>query len=459
MYIQQIYTSCLAQASYYIESKGEAAVIDPIREPEPYLDLAANRGAKIKYVFETHFHADFISGHIDLSNQTGAPIIFGPGAETKYEVKIAEDGQVFQLGELSIEVKHSPGHTLESSCYLLKDPSGREHAIFTGDTLFVGDVGRPDLLDGVATKEELASHLYTSLNNIIKPLPDDVLVYPAHGPGSSCGKSIGPETWSTIGEQKRENYALQNMSEDEFIEVITSELKPPPPYFFTDASINKNGYPGISEVMKNNLNPLSPDEVAGHIKDGAIALDTRNAVDFEKGFIKGSINIGLGGMYAIWVGTLIDHSIPLVVVSEPGKEEESISRLARVGYENVPGYLDGGINSWTNKEMPLDSISSISASTLAGLDEVELVLDVRREEEFENGHLNNAYNIPLANLEEKINSVDVDLPITIGTFYMHCETGYRSMTAASLLKRNGIGNFINITGGMESISKTSLNLG
>ncbi|MBN4072209.1 MBL fold metallo-hydrolase [Flavobacteriales bacterium AH-315-E23] len=453
MYIEQIYTSCLAQASYYIESQGEAAVIDPIREPEPYLDLAANRNAKIKYVFETHFHADFVSGHLDLSKITGAPIIFGPGAETKYEATIAEDGQEFAIGDLTIKVLHSPGHTLESSCYLLYNAEGREHAIFTGDTLFVGDVGRPDLLDGVATKEELAGHMYTSLNTVIKPLPDDVIVYPAHGPGSSCGKNLGDETWSTIGEQKRDNYALQAMSEAEFVKSVTEELKDPPPYFFTDASINKNGYQGLGEVMEKNIKPLTPEAFKAEIENGALVIDTRIAEEFEKGFVKGAINIGLNGMYAIWVGTLIDHSVPLLIVAEKGKEEESISRLARVGYEYVLGYLNGGFSAWEEKGLPTDNVKSVSANTFAESDDRNLILDVRREEEFGDGHLENAYNIPLAALNDQLNTIDPSRP-----FYMHCKTGYRSMIAASILKRNRISNFINIVGGIDSISKTGLTL-
>ncbi|MBL4733772.1 MAG: MBL fold metallo-hydrolase [Flavobacteriales bacterium] len=451
MFIEQIYTSCLAQASYYIESQGEAAIIDPIREPEPYLKLATERGAKIKYVFETHFHADFVSGHIDLSKITGAPIIFGPGAETSYEIEVAKDEQEFPLGELIIKVLHSPGHTLESSCYLLLDSKAKPHAIFTGDTLFVGDVGRPDLLDGVATQEELASHLYTSLNRIIKPLSDDVLVYPAHGPGSSCGKALGPETWSTIGEQKRSNYALQDMDEADFIQVVTDQLKPPPSYFFTDAAINKNGCEGFSEVMKRNMKALSAESFAQEFENGAVVLDTRTAEEFEKGFVKGAINIGLNGMYAIWVATLLDHAVPCLIVAEAGKEEESISRLTRVGYEHVLGYLDGGYQTWQEKGLPSDTINSISATELADCENNDVILDVRREEEYGEQHLENAYNIPLASLEGQLDKVDPGQP-----FYIHCQTGYRSMTASSLLKRNGISNFTNVMGGMDSIQKTSM---
>ena len=453
MFIKQIYTACLAQASYYIESKGEAVVIDPIREPTPYLELAASRNARIKYVFETHFHADFVSGHIDLSKLTGAPIIFGPGAETGYPISNAEDGQSFTLGDVTLQLKHTPGHTLESSCYLLYNEDGKEHAIFTGDTLFIGDVGRPDLLDGIATKEELASHLYNSLNKVIKPLPDDVIVYPAHGPGSSCGKTIGPQTWSTIGDQKKDNYALQEMSESEFINTVTSDLKAPPPYFFIDASINKNGYEEVAEVLKRTVTPLPPDTFRAHIESGAVVLDTRKAEDFEKGFVQGAINIGLNGMYAIWVGTLIDHETPLLIIADAGKEEESISRLARVGYEQVLGYLEGGFQAWKDQGLISDTISSISAAELAKRTSISRILDVRKEEEYNDVHLDHALNIPLASLEEQLGRVDDK-----DSFFIHCATGYRSMTAASLLKRNGISNFINISGGMESISRTDIKL-
>ncbi|MBL4753076.1 MAG: MBL fold metallo-hydrolase [Flavobacteriales bacterium] len=453
MFIEQIYTSCLSQASYYIESNGQAAIIDPLRDPEPYLKLATSRKAEIKYVFETHFHADFVSGHIDLAQLTGAPIIFGPGAETGYEITVAEDRQVFSIGNVMLKVLHSPGHTLESSCYLLLDPQGKEHAIFTGDTLFIGDVGRPDLMGGVATKEELAGHMYASLNAIIKPLPNEVLVYPAHGPGSSCGQNIGPETWSTIGEQKKNNPALQDMSASEFIESITTGLKAPPPYYFTDAAINKRGYQELAAVMKRNYTALSTKSFANYIDQGAVVLDSRTAREFEKGFVQGAVNIGLDGRYAIWVGTLLDHSVPLLIVADPGKEKEAISRLARVGYEQVHGYLDGGFQSWKTNGMPCDTITSISADQLAARDDIDSILDVREPEEYQDQCLVHAKNIPLPTLENALHLVD-DKQL----FYVHCQTGYRSMTASSILKRNGIRNFINIAGGMDGIQKTSLKL-
>ena len=451
MFIEQIYTACLSQASYYIESDGEAAVIDPIREPDQYLELAEARGAKIKYVFETHFHADFVSGHLDLSKATDAPIIFGPNANTDYDCIVADDCQEFSLGALNIIVLHSPGHTLESACYLLRNADGEAHAIFTGDTLFVGDVGRPDLLDGVTTKEELASHLFRSLNKIIKPLPNEVLVYPAHGPGSSCGKNLGPETWSTIGEQKKSNYALQDMTEEEFIKTVTADLKPPPPYFFTDAKINQSGYSDIEEVISKNMVALNVEEFSAHRDEGALVLDTRPAAIFESGFIKGAVNIGLQGMYAIWAGTLLDHGTPIIIVSEPGDERESIIRLTRVGYDHVLGYLDGGQQPWADQSLPTDTINSITAEQLSEQKSNEPVLDVRRDEEFEAGHLDTAYNVPLATLESDLSRIDDNK-----LFYLHCKTGYRSITAASLLKRNGISNFINILGGMDSIEKTAL---
>ncbi|MFZ1824218.1 MAG: MBL fold metallo-hydrolase, partial [Chitinophagales bacterium] len=360
MYIEQMYTNCLAAAAYYIESNGEAAVIDPLRETDPYIEKAKSRGAKIKYVFETHFHADFVSGHIDLARKTGATIVYGPEAATEYSVYNAKDGEEFKLGAITFKVLHTPGHTLESSCYLLSDENGKPHSIFTGDTLFVGDVGRPDLLDGYMTKEELANMMYDSLNNKIKVLADDVIMYPAHGPGSACGKSMGAETYSTIGIQKKTNYALQPMSRENFILKVTEGLSAPPAYFFKDAAINKKGYDAIDDVMKRNTSLLTVAEFEDAI-DHAIILDTRVADEFEKGFIPGSLNIGLDGMFAVWVGSLVDIHKPILVVTSPGKEEESILRLARVGYEHVEGVLNGGIESWKNAGKTIDKVKSIHA--------------------------------------------------------------------------------------------------
>src|ERR1017187_5436636 len=322
MIVKQLYTNCLAEAAYYIESDGEAAIIDPLRETDPYLEILKEHGSKLKYVFETHFHADFVSGHIDLAAKTGAKIMYGPEATTSYEVYNATDGEVFKLGDIAIKAIHTPGHTLESTCFLLTDENNKEYALFSGDTLFVGDVGRPDLLDGVMTKEALAGMMYDSLNNKIKKLADDVILYPAHGPGSSCGKNIGKETWSTIGEQKANNYALQDMSKEEFINTVTHGLIPPPNYFFEDAKINKNGYQSIDNVMNNNVKALSVTEFKTVQNNGTLVLDTRHQDNFEKGFIKGSINIGLDGTFAIWVGTIIDINTPLILVTDIGKEEE-----------------------------------------------------------------------------------------------------------------------------------------
>ena len=361
MYVQQLYTNCLAEAAYYIESEGEAAIIDPLRETEPYIKLAESRDATIKYVFETHFHADFVSGHIDLSRQVNAPIVYGPEADTSYKVYNAKDGEEFKLGKVKIRVLHTPGHTPESSCYLLIDERGNDYAVFTGDTLFVGDVGRPDLLDGVMSSETLAGMLYDSLQQKIKTLADKVIVYPAHGPGSACGKSIGSETFSTIGEQKKFNYALQDMSREDFISKVTDGILPPPQYFFEDARINKTGYDPIEDVIRENTQPLPIEKFKQAVDGGALILDTRKADEFEKGFIPGSVNIGLNGQFAVWVGTLIDIQKELVLVTEPGREAETVLRLARVGYEKILGYLKGGAKGYDG---PLEKVHSIPAQQI-----------------------------------------------------------------------------------------------
>jgi hydroxyacylglutathione hydrolase len=451
MYIEQLYTNCLAEAAYYIESEGEAAIIDPLRETDPYIALAERRNSKIKYVFETHFHADFVSGHLDLARQVNAPIIYGPDANPQYDVYNAKDGEVFQLGKIKIKVLHTPGHTPESCCYLLLDDKGKEHAVFTGDTLFVGDVGRPDLLDGLMNQEDLATMLYHSLNSKIKTLPDDVIVYPAHGPGSACGKSIGKETFSTIGEQKKFNYALKDMTLEEFIAKVTDGILPPPQYFFEDARINKEGYDPIEEVIRENQKPLSLEALRAAVTDGALMLDTRKADDFEKGYIPGSINIGLNGQFAVWVGTLIDISKPIVLITEPGKEYESILRLARVGYENVIGYLEGGIGAWTGK---LETVKSIKAEALA----VELkngveVLDVRKPGEWNVSHLKQAKFIPLSDFPSNLSQLDKNQP-----YIVHCGGGYRSMTAISIMKRLGFKNLLNVYGGFGSMEKAGLDI-
>ena len=451
MYVEQLYTNCLAEAAYYIESDGEAAIIDPIRETEPYVALATKRNATIKYVFETHFHADFVSGHIDLAKKVNAPIVYGPQAETNYKIYSAKDGEEFKLGKLTIKVLHTPGHTPESSCFLLFDENKKEHAVFTGDTLFVGDVGRPDLLDGVMTQDELASMLYDSLNTKIKTLPDSVIVYPAHGPGSACGKNIGKETFSTIGEQKKFNYALKDITREQFIAQVTDGILPPPSYFFEDARINKQGYDPIELVMKDNQKPLSVDTFKNEIKKGALVLDTRQADEFEKGFIKGSVNIGLNGQYAVWVGTLIDIKQPLLLIAHEGTEHEAILRLARVGYENVVGYLRGGINEWDEK---LETVKSISAEQLKtemekGID----VLDVRKHGEWNTSHLKDAQFLPLANFPKNLHGLDKSKP-----YIVHCGGGYRSMTAISMMKREGFTNLINVYGGFGAMVSAGLEI-
>jgi hydroxyacylglutathione hydrolase len=444
MYIEQLYTNCLAEAAYYIESNGEAAIIDPIRDTAPYLELASKRGATIKYIFETHFHADFVSGHIDLSKKTGAAIIYGPMAETKYEVVNAKDGEIFSLGKLKIKTLHTPGHTPESSCYLLFDENGKEYSVFTGDTLFVGDVGRPDLLDGKMSSEELASMLYDSLNTKIKTLPDEVIVYPAHGAGSSCGKNIGKETFSTIGEQKKFNYALKASTREQFIKEVTDGILPPPHYFFEDARINKDGYDSFDEVMKRSNRSLTTKQFEEALQQGAVILDTRKADDFEKGFIPGSLNIGLNGQYAIWVGTLINIQQPLVLVTDPGTEHESILRLARVGYENVLGYLAGGIEGWKKE---LEIVKSIQPDEMKQeIKKGAEVIDVRKHSEWNVSHVKDATFLPLSGMPDNLDTKDKTKP-----YLVHCGGGYRSMTAISLMKRLGFKNLTNIYGGFGAI--------
>ena len=452
MYIQQLYTNCLAEAAYYIESNGEAAIIDPIRETEPYLELAKKRGTKIKYIFETHFHADFVSGHIDLANKTGAEIIFGPMAETNYKVRNLKDGEELKVGDLTIRALHTPGHTPESTCYLLLDESYQEYCVFTGDTLFVGDVGRPDLLDGKMSKEELAGMMYDSLNNKIKKLPDEVIVYPAHGPGSSCGKSLGPEKQSTIGIQKQMNYALRDMTKEEFIKELTSGLAPPPAYFFSDAMINKQGYAAIDSVMKRNLTPLSIEQFEKAVAQGALVLDTRLPDHFEHGFVPGSVSIGLNGMFAIWVGTILDINTPLVLVCDEGKEEESVARLARVGYEKVTGFLQGGFETWKKAGKPVDTLHAIEPKEFAKrVHAGGNVLDVRKLTEAEAGHIRGATVIPLAELEDNYQSLDPETPVMI-----HCAGGYRSVIASSLLKRKGFKDVTNVHGGWRKMNPADL---
>jgi hydroxyacylglutathione hydrolase len=448
MYIEQLYTNCLAEAAYYIESDHEAAIIDPLRETEPYIELAKKRGSQIKYVFETHFHADFVSGHIDLAKKVQAPIIYGPDANTEYKVYNARDGEEFKLGRVRIRVLHTPGHTPESSCFLLIDEDDNKHAIFTGDTLFVGDVGRPDLLDGVMTTETLAGMMYDSLTNKIKTLPDDVIVYPAHGPGSACGKNIGRETFSTIGEQKKFNYALKDMSRDEFIEKITEGILPPPQYFFEDARINKTGYEPIEDVIRDNTKPLPAPEVQKLVKEGAMLLDTRPADEFELGFIPGSINIGLDGQFAVWVGTLIDINKKIVLVTNEGKEQETVLRLARVGFENVVGYLDGPVSSFG----ALDTVRSINAEAVRSeIDKGAKVLDVRKHGEWNISHLKDATFLPLTEFPRNLDHLKKNK-----TYIVHCGGGYRSMVAISIMKNYGFKNLLNVPGGYGTMQKAGL---
>ncbi|MGB3074013.1 MAG: rhodanese-like domain-containing protein [Chitinophagales bacterium] len=453
MTVEQLYTNCLSEAAYFIESNGEAAVIDPLRDYQAYIALAAQKGVTIKYIFETHFHADFVSGHIDLANKTGAPIIYGPETVTNYPVTVAANHQHFKIGAIDIEVMHTPGHTPESTCYLLRDESGEPHCIFTGDTLFVGDVGRPDLFGATITKEEMASRMFDSLNEV-KKLPDHVIVYPAHGPGSSCGKNIGKETWSTIGVQKKLNYALQDLSRDEFIKAITSGLSKPPQYFPLNARINRLGYSSLDDVLQKSMRPMTAEEFAVEMKKGTLVIDTRHENIFEKGFVPDSVFIGLNGRFAEWVGTLISMDEPVLLVTETGKEEETIIRMARVGYDNVIGFLEGGFDAWKDAGKEFDMVISIDA------DEFNLdykhddlrVVDVRKESEYESGHVAGAVNVVLQQLDEQVSKLEDKEE----ALYVHCLGGYRSMIAASLLKRKGYHQLKNITGGWQAISKTDV---
>jgi hydroxyacylglutathione hydrolase len=453
MYIKQLYTSCISEAAYYIESNGEAAVIDPLRDIEDYIALAKERNATIKYIFETHFHADFVSGHIDLSKATGAPIIFGPGATTNFKIENASHLQEYKLGNLTFQVLHTPGHTLESSCYLLKDENNRPHAIFTGDTLFVGDVGRPDLSSGNLSSEELAGILYETLTEKIIPLPDDVLVYPAHGAGSSCGKNIGPNNHSTIGEEKKTNHALQPQSKEAFIESVTEGLNNAPAYFAINASINQKGYDAIDEVKERGAKALSVAEFKGLIKEDAIILDTRHASIFTHAFIPGAIFIGLEGRYAEWAGSLLPFNKKIILVTEIGKEEESVIRLARVGFDKMCGYLTGGFDTWATAGEKIDMIVEVEPDELImdmPHDPNITILDVRRETEYADGHLKDAANLPLNDM------VDVTLLAQFEeneNIYVHCAGGYRSVIASSILKKEGIHNIRNVLGGWAKIKE------
>lgn len=455
MFIQQLYTNCLAEAAYYIESAGEAVIIDPLRECEPYIQLAESRGAQIKYVFETHFHADFVSGHLDLAAKTGAQIVYGPGANPNYSVKVATDNEEIKIGKITIKVLHTPGHTLESSCYLLFDENNKEHCVFTGDTLFNGDVGRPDLaVKSDLSTGDLAGLLFDSIHQKLMPLADEIIVYPGHGAGSACGKNISKETVTTMGEQKRVNYALCCATRDEFIESVCTGLEAPPAYFFVDAGINKNGYKSLEKVLIENSNALSPDAFEKANTSDVLILDTRDPDVFEKAYIPGALNIGLNGQYAVWVGTLISFQTPLLLVCDIGKERESIIRLARVGFENVIGYLSGGIEAWKESGKTIEHMHSVEPEHLLNpLNENDGILDVRNPSEWQQGILKNAQMISLSQLEKNISKLSKQ-----ATYYVHCAGGYRSMMAASLLKRNGFTHVINVKGGFNKMKACGVHI-
>lgn len=455
MFIKQLYTGCLSEAAYYIESEGIAAVVDPLRDIEEYLILAKERNATIKYIFETHFHADFVSGHIDLSKATGATIVYGPGTETRFPVHVSKDEETFLIGKISIQVLHTPGHTLESSCYLLKDETGNAKAIFTGDTLFVGDVGRPDLAQKAneISMEDLAGMLYDSLQKRIMPLSDEVILYPAHGAGSSCGKNLGPETFSTIGEQKATNYALQPQTKEEFIQAVTEGLSAPPQYFPINAKINKEGYESLDAVLSKGLQPLSIAAFREKISNNALILDTRNSAIFTSGFVPGSVSIGLDGRFAEWAGSLLPFDQPIILVTEPGKEKETVVRLARVGFDKIEGYLDGSYAGWQAAGEPVDMIIDVEADEVAmdiAFDPNMVILDVRKAVEYADGHIKEAVNIPLNNLTDPGSMANLDDHHNI---YVHCAGGYRSIIASSLIKRQGIHNIRNILGGFGKLKE------
>lgn len=457
MKVEQIYTGCLAQGAYYIESNGEAAIIDPLREVQPYLDKAQKEGAEIKYVLETHFHADFVSGHIDLAKKTGASIVYGPNANPKYDVHIAEDGEELQIGDVKLKVLHTPGHTMESTCYLLLDENGKPHSLFSGDTLFLGDVGRPDLaVKSDVTIEELAGHMFESLRNKIMTLPDEVVVYPGHGAGSACGKNMRSDTVGTIGEEKATNYALRaDMSKADFVKEVTDGLMPPPSYFPQNAALNIGGYESLDNVMSRGLQALSNEafEAAAN-ETGAIILDTRNPGEFGKGFIPNSINIGIDGGFAPWVGTLIpDIKQPLLLVTERGREEEVVTRLARVGYDSAIGYLKDGFEGWVAAGKDVERVKNVSPTTFADLfrNEEIRVVDVRKPGEYESEHVRGAENLPLDFINDLMDRFQRE-----GTTYLHCAGGYRSMIAASILKARGFDNMVNVLGGFNEICDTDI---
>ncbi|KPM49382.1 MBL fold metallo-hydrolase [Jiulongibacter sediminis] len=456
MKVEQIYTGCLAEAAYYIESDGEAAIIDPLRESAPYIERAKKDNAKIKYVLETHFHADFVSGHIDLSNKTGATIVFGPTAEPGYAAHIAEDGEILTLGNVKIKVLHTPGHTMESTSFLLIDENGVENGVFTGDALFIGDVGRPDLaVKSDLSQEDLAGHLYDSLQNKILPLPDSVIIYPGHGAGSACGKNMSKETTDTLGNQRKFNYALQANTKEEFVESVLDGLVAPPQYFPKNAVMNKMGYQSIDEVLERGLQALSPEAFEAAAEETeALMLDLRDPDKFATGFIPNSINIGLDGTFATWVGTLIpDLQQKILLIAEPGTEEEAVTRLSRVGYDHTIGFLDGGIDSWKKSGKDIDSIETIDANDFAKLfysNENLDVLDIRRKSEYDSEHIIGIENFPLDFINQHMAELKNNKK-----YYLHCAGGYRSMIMASILKSRGFDEVVNINGGFAALKGTN----
>jgi len=459
MKVEQIYTGCLAQGAYYIESEGEAVIIDPLRETQPYVDKLNKEGVKLKYIFETHFHADFVSGHVDLAKKTGAKIVYGPMASTDYDIYAAKDGEELTVGKLTFKVLHTPGHTMESSVYLLKDENGKDYALFTGDTLFLGDVGRPDLAikQGAVTKEDLAGFLFESLRNKIMPLADKIIVYPGHGAGSACGKNLSKETWGYLGEQKKSNYALRaDMTKAEFVREVTAGLAPPPQYFAKNAMMNKAGYESFDEILEKGAVALDAEQFENIVEsEEALVLDTRNESAFAAAHIPNSINIGIDGSFAPWVGALIiDIKQPIVLLTEQGREEEVVTRLSRVGYDNTLGFLKGGINTWKAAGKDIETISSITPEEFAthtADNKVDIVLDVRKPTEFLAQHIMGGTNIPLDYLNANMNKLDKNR-----TYYIHCAGGYRSMIAASILKARGFQNLVNIEKGLKGIAETEV---
>lgn len=450
MYVQQLYTNCLAQAAYYLESDREALIVDPLRDPTPYLELAKSRGAVIKYILETHFHADFVSGHLDLAKATHAEIVFGPDAKPSYPAHIAKDGERLKLGNIEVEVLHTPGHTIESSCFLVYNDAKIPHLLFSGDTLFAGDVGRPDLLSGNLDAKTLAGMLYDSLQKKIKTLPDNIVVYPGHGAGSACGKSIGKETATTIGNQRKTNYAMQDMPKETFIALVTEGQTAPPQYFFGDAKMNKVGYESFEEVMKQNLHFVAPPEFDRMKHEGAVVLDTRAAEVFALGHVPGSVNIGIDGDFAVWTGTLYPFGTEFILVTDPDRATETVTRLARIGYDKVIGILDGGIDAWLKSGRPVDHIPCINPNEFEALAESGkyVVIDVRRPSEIQQTRLRFAKSLPLADFTNRLNQLDRN-----EKYLVCCAGGYRSMIASSIMKAAGIETVLNVSGGVTRILK------